>query len=72
MSDDETAVRPPKLEREVVGGHCPECGTEGLCRYPVVAESGWVEVVKCQNCLHSVQRRPWHRLGPIQLLADQI
>jgi hypothetical protein len=43
-----------------------------LRAYPVVAEQGWVQVVKCQNCLHSVTREPWHRLGPIQLLADLV
>jgi hypothetical protein len=72
MTDHKNHKQPPLLERVLVDGTCPRCGAEELRRYPVVAEAGWVEVVKCQNCLCSVQRRPWHRLGPIQLLADQI
>lgn len=62
----------PKLERETVSGACPRCGAEELRRYPVVSEGGWFKVVKCQNCLHSVSREPWSRLGPIQLLSDSL
>ncbi|MFC8381305.1 MULTISPECIES: hypothetical protein [Nocardia] len=65
---------PPPLEvnREPRDGTCPRCGAADLRAYPVVAEQGWVQVVKCQHCLHSVSREPWHRLGPIQLLADLV
>jgi hypothetical protein len=62
----------PVLERTPVDGPCPRCGAEELRRYHVVAEPGWLEVVKCQTCLFSVERKPWNRLGPIQLLVDLI
>ncbi len=61
----------PRLERELVEGACPRCGGE-LRRYPVNSEGGWFDVVKCQNCLHSVSRVRGPRLGPIQLLSDQL
>ncbi len=66
------ASSPPEVAREPRDGNCPQCGAAALRAYPVVAEQGWVQVVKCQNCLHSVSREPWHRLGPIQLLADLV
>jgi len=54
-------------EKEPVAGACPQCGARDLARYPVLAAGGWFEVVKCQRCLHSVSREPWHRLGYIKL-----
>lgn len=60
------------LDKEPVDGTCPHCGAEQLRRYPVNSEGGWFEVVKCQNCLHSVSREPWHLLGSLQLLSDTI
>ena len=42
------------VEREPVGGECPECGASDLRRYPVLTEGGWFQVVKCRTCLHSV------------------
>ncbi|SDG81914.1 hypothetical protein SAMN04489810_1379 [Microbacterium pygmaeum] len=59
-------------ERTRVEGVCPQCGTGELARYPVNSEGGWFMVVKCQECLHSVSREPWNRLGPIALLVDTI
>jgi hypothetical protein len=71
-----THARPEELtlsvEREDVPGTCPECGAAALKQYPVVGERGWLQVVKCQECLHSVSRERWHRLGPITLLSDSI
>ncbi|AHH17608.1 MULTISPECIES: hypothetical protein [Nocardia] len=61
----------PRLERELVDGACAHCGGE-LRRYPVNSEGGWFDVVKCQNCLRSVSRVRGPRLGPIQLLSDQL
>jgi hypothetical protein len=58
--------------RTPVDGDCPECGAPALARYPVLAEIGWQMVVKCQCCLCSIQREPWHRLGPIELLIDRV
>ena len=53
-----------------VQGECPECGTADLARYPVLSAGGWFEVVKCQRCLASVSRLPWHRLGWVRLGDD--
>jgi transcription elongation factor Elf1 len=61
-----------EVERLPREGACPRCGQEKLRAYPVVAETGWLHVVKCQNCLHSVERERWSRLGHIQLLADLV
>lgn len=58
--------------REPVDGICEECGADGLYRYPVVSEGGWWVVVKCQECLGSVERTKWNRLGPLNLLADVV
>jgi hypothetical protein len=54
-------------EKEPVAGTCPRCGADDLARYPVLAAGGWFLVVKCQRCLHSLSREPWHRLGWIRL-----
>jgi uncharacterized Zn finger protein len=58
------------VERAPVAGNCPECGAEALARYPVISEGGWELVTKCQQCLCSVEREPWKRLGPVTLLSD--
>lgn len=60
------------VDREPVGGHCPQCGAEDLRRYPVVGERGWEIVVKCQACLYAVERDRWGRLGPFSLLVDAL
>lgn len=60
------------VEREAVEGSCPACGESRLQRYPVLSEGGWFDVVKCANCLHSISREPGPKLGPIELLSDQI
>lgn len=60
------------VERVPVEGACPECGAGRLASYPVLAEHGWVDVVKCQECLHSVSREPGPLLGPIQLLSETL
>jgi len=49
--------------KEAVPGSCSQCGAAALARYPVLSADGWFEVVKCQTCLHSESRVPWHRLG---------
>ncbi|NKQ55562.1 hypothetical protein HFP15_22005 [Amycolatopsis sp. K13G38] len=61
-----------RVERERVPGACPECGESELRRYPVLAEDGWCDVVKCGHCLHSVSRERGPRLGPIRLLSDLV
>ncbi|KAF0963204.1 hypothetical protein ACFTZB_33270 [Rhodococcus sp. NPDC057014] len=70
MTEEHDSPPTPVLERTPVDGHCPRCGAEELRRYPVVSEGGWFQVVKCQQCLLSLDRSPWSRLGPIQLLTD--
>ena len=62
----------PVQAREPVAGVCPECGARVLQRYPVLSEGGWFMAVKCQECLCSVSREPWHRLGPVRLLTDDL
>ena len=62
----------PVQAREVVSGACPECSAEALARYPVLSEGGWYMVVKCGQCLHSVSREKWHRLGHVRLMTDDI
>lgn len=51
------------VERHPVEGTCSACGHPELARYPVLAEGGWFLVTKCQRCLVSRSREPWHRLG---------
>jgi hypothetical protein len=60
------------VERRTVPGACPECGTAALQSYPVLAEAGWFDVIKCSNCLRSVSRVRGPRLGPIRLLSDLV
>ena len=67
---------PPDTELEPVkvriDGSCPECEGTDLRTYPVLAADGWFEVVKCQQCLASVSRERWHRLGWIRLPEDAL
>lgn len=65
-------VPPVAVERVPVEGSCPQCGAGRLQAYPVVGEIGWEEVVKCRDCLHSISRRPWGRLGPLEMLVDSL
>lgn len=62
----------PRQPREAVDGQCPECGAEQLMHYPVLSEGGWYVAVKCQQCLHSVSREKWARLGHVSLLTDAL
>ncbi|MGV9710337.1 hypothetical protein ACWDTI_06710 [Gordonia sp. NPDC003424] len=62
----------PVVDRTPVDGSCPRCGATSLASYDVVGEAGWVHVTKCQACLHSVDRGPANRLGPITLLVDLV
>ncbi|MGJ9413234.1 hydantoinase B/oxoprolinase family protein [Aeromicrobium sp. CF4.19] len=60
------------VARDEVAGDCPECGASALAEYPLVAETGWQRVVKCQSCLAAVSREPWNRLGWNVLLEDTV
>lgn len=44
-------------------GECPECGRQMLAAYRVLSEGGWWDVVKCRNCLASVERTRGPLLG---------
>ncbi|WP_225920518.1 hydantoinase B/oxoprolinase family protein [Pseudonocardia oceani] len=66
-------VAPPvRVEREDVEGRCDSCGGSQLQRYPVLAESGWLMAVTCQDCLARVESTEWNRLGWIQLIDDTV
>jgi hypothetical protein len=60
------------VDKVSVDGRCDECGGDDLRRYAVIGEAGWEIVTKCQRCLASVRRDPWRRLGPIELLIDDL
>lgn len=61
---------PKYMEREDVSGNCLACGAVALAKYPVCTEGGWFNVVKCQECLHTVSRERGPLLGPINLLIN--
>lgn len=66
-------IAPPlHVERKPVGGTCSCCGKASLAHYPVLAENGWFDVVKCQACLNSESRTRWNRLGYLKLLEDDL
>ncbi|WP_131745944.1 hypothetical protein [Frankia sp. Cppng1_Ct_nod] len=60
------------VAKENTDGICPECGDTALQRYPVLSEGGWFEVVKCRECLASLSRTPWSRLGTVTRLEDTL
>jgi hypothetical protein len=58
------------VERIPVEGSCPICGGSDLQRYPVMSEGGWFDVVKCQDCLNSIERIPGPLLGPTHVYSE--
>ncbi|KKW63318.1 hypothetical protein ABQF17_10340 [Mycolicibacterium elephantis] len=38
-----------------VDGTCERCADRALARYRVVDYRGWLRVVKCRSCLHTVE-----------------
>jgi hypothetical protein len=46
-----------------VVGECPECRAPALARYRVLSEGGWWDVVKCRECLASLERTRGPLLG---------
>lgn len=59
------------VEKIPVHRTCPNCQSANIKRYPVLSESGWWEVTKCQDCLHSLERKAFsNRLGQVELLSD--
>lgn len=57
------SVLTSSVDRTDVEGACPSCGSEALQRYPVLSEGGWFMATKCQDCLESVERNAWNKLG---------
>jgi len=51
------------VDREPVARTCEECGGSDVRAYRVLSEGGWWNVVKCQECLHSLERTPAPALG---------
>lgn len=49
--------------RMAVPGKCPECAAHALAEYRVISEGGWWTVVKCQQCLTSLTRKPAPMFG---------
>jgi hypothetical protein len=58
-------------ERKKVTGTCPECGGQDIAAYRVLSDAGWWDVVKCQRCLYSLERkRSQNQYAPCTLLWD--
>jgi transposase-like protein len=68
--------RPKELfvsqKKECVSGDCPACAKSNIKKYPVLSDQGWFLVIKCQNCLFSLSREKWNRLGYISLETDHL
>lgn len=60
------------VNREEAGGSCPECGADGLKRYPVLTEGGWWMTTKCQSCLHPISRERMGLYGSMSLMSDEL
>ncbi|HEY1777963.1 MAG TPA: hypothetical protein VGG41_17540 [Solirubrobacteraceae bacterium] len=71
-----TFQRPAQLhldaERTAVEGTCPACGAPELAAYRVLSDGGFFNVVKCQRCLHSLEREPAPPFGSYVPLGLQI
>jgi transcription elongation factor Elf1 len=59
-------------KREPVDGTCPECGGQTLSAYRVLSDGGWWDVVKCSNCLESVERNPAPPFGSFVPLSQAV
>ena len=44
-------------KKQKVEGICPECGGHDIASYRVLTDAGWWEVMKCQSCLYSLDRK---------------
>ena len=60
------------IERAPVEGVCAECGARALAEYRALAEGGWFDVRKCQECLTSAARVPAPPFGSYVPLGLQI
>jgi hypothetical protein len=59
------------VTRQHVAGHCPECQSSALARYPVFAQHGWFECVRCQVCLNTLHLRRLPERGRTAALGSQ-
>jgi hypothetical protein len=59
-------------KREAVGGTCPECDGQALAAYRVLSDGGWWDVVKCGDCLASVERNPAPPFGSFVHLSSAV
>lgn len=58
-------------QRQKVNRACPECGSPHVEAYRVFTAGGWWDVVKCQDCLCSLDRgRCKNQYAPCSLLWD--
>jgi hypothetical protein len=56
-------------KKEPVDRVCPECGSRNVAAYRVLTDGGWWDVVKCQDCLCSLEReRCENQYAPCKLL----
>ena len=56
-------------KKEKVDRVCPECGSQDVAAYRVLSDAGWWDVVKCQDCLYSLERkRSENQYAPCKLL----
>lgn len=60
------------VQRQTMAGACPGCGGEHLAAYRVLSEGGWWNVIKCQDCLTSISRKPGPLLGTFTPLGTTI
>jgi hypothetical protein len=44
-------------KREKVERVCTECSSHNVAAYRVLSDGGWWDVVKCQDCLYSLERK---------------
>lgn len=51
------------VQREPVEATCSACGSHDIAAYRALSEGGWWQVVKCQDCLRSLDRTPASPLG---------
>ena len=58
-------------KKEKVDQACPECGSHSVAAYRVLTDGGWCDVVKCQDCLYSMDRkRSKNQYAPCTRLWD--
>jgi hypothetical protein len=60
------------VERDHVEATCPECGGTDIASYRALSEGGWWTVVKCQDCLASLERTPAPALGSFVPLGTTV